>query len=87
MVNNFQFRHIASLNTIFQSLITVLYSSSEVALITFACMQFTDDNCQHLIDVIESMDHYISAKLPEQYDRMMRQRDKALITMNHIFFK
>jgi len=49
--------------------------------------KFTDEHCRHLIDVIEGMEHYISPKLPERYDILMRSRDKALISMNYIFFK
>ncbi len=48
---------------------------------------FTDEHCQELIDMIDGFPYYISPKLGEELDRLVRLRDKALISTAWIFFK
>ena len=48
---------------------------------------FTDQNCSELITKIDTIPEYISSKLPEHLDMLIRTRDKSMIALNWIFFK
>jgi len=48
---------------------------------------FTDEDCGKLIRMIEEEPHYISEKLGVELNKLVRLRDKALISIAWIFFK
>lgn len=48
---------------------------------------FTDKDCEELIRKIEEKPHYISEKLGDELNRLMKSRDKAIISTIWIFFK
>ena len=48
---------------------------------------FTDQNAIDLITKIDTIPEYISPKLPEELDSLVRIRDESMIALNWIWFK
>lgn len=50
-------------------------------------LSITDQTVQELLQAIDSFDWYVSPRLGEDIDRLVRMRDKALISTTWLFFK
>ena len=48
---------------------------------------FTDKDAWRLINKIEDFPEYVSPKLDPKFDRLLRLRDKALVSVSWIWFK